>query len=128
MQMMCIFNQKNLKKNEFGYFRLSFIGRFTITNEELVSKTSYIHFDMLLICSSGSQQRVQFSTQNSLQMENVDTNWNLEKKISANSNSTTVWTAFWPCHKIYIYTAKLLFHQSFARHSDYHCDNVVTVL
>ena len=26
-------------------------------------------------------------------MENVDTNWNLEKKISANSNSTTVWTA-----------------------------------
>ena len=26
------------------------------------------------------------------------------------------------------YTAKLLFHQSPTRHSDYHCDNVVTVL
>ena len=26
------------------------------------------------------------------------------------------------------YTAKLLFHQSPTRHSDYHCDDVVTVL
>ena len=29
-------------------------------------------------------------------MENVDTIWNLEYKISKNSNSTIVRTAFWP--------------------------------
>ena len=53
-----------------------------------------------------SQQRSQFSTQKLLQMENVDTNWNLEKKISKNSNSTIVRTAFWPCHKIWTYIKK----------------------
>ena len=48
--------------------------------EELISKTSYSHSYMLLICSLRSQQKSQFSTQNLLQMENVDrpTNWNLE--------------------------------------------------
>ena len=42
------------------------------------SKTSYIHPYILLICSSGHSQKDQFSTQNLLQMENVETNWNLE--------------------------------------------------
>ena len=48
--------------------------------EELIFKTSYIHSYMLLICSSGHSKKGQFSTQNLLQMENVDTtrNWNLE--------------------------------------------------
>ena len=31
-----------------------------------------------------SQQRSQFSTQNLLQMDNVDTNWNLEQKMRKN--------------------------------------------
>ena len=50
------------------------------TNEELISKTSYIHSYMLLICSSGHSKKAncQFSTHNLLQMESVDTNWNLE--------------------------------------------------
>ena len=77
------------------------------TNEELISKTSYIHSYMLLICSLGHSQQKQtnkqtnkqtknknqtkqrnkrtktktnkqFSTQNLLQIENVDPNCNLE--------------------------------------------------
>ena len=46
--------------------------------EELISKTSYIHSYMLLICNSGKAKKSQFSTQNWLQMEDMDTNWNLE--------------------------------------------------
>ena len=55
------------------------------TYEELISKTSYIHCYMLLICSSGHSKKSPFSTQNWLQMENVDTIWNLEQQISKNS-------------------------------------------
>ena len=46
--------------------------------EELISKTSNIHSYMLLICSSSHSKKSQFSTQNLLQMENVDTKYNLE--------------------------------------------------
>ena len=74
--------------------------------EELISKTSYIHSYILLICSSGHSQKSKFSTQNLLLMENVDTNWNLEQKISKNSNSTLVRTVFWPCHKFWAYIKK----------------------
>ena len=47
-------------------------------NEELISKTSYIHSHMLLICSSGHSNKANFQHKNLLHMENVDTNWNLE--------------------------------------------------
>ena len=33
---------------------------------------------MLLICSSGHSKEANFQQQNLLQMENVDTNWNLQ--------------------------------------------------
>ena len=46
------------------------------------------------------------STPNLLQMENVDTNWNLKQEIAKNSNSTILRTAFWPCHKIWAYIMK----------------------
>ena len=51
------------------------------TTEELISKTSYIHSYMLPICSSGhskKKKKKKKSTQNLLQMKNVDTNWNSE--------------------------------------------------
>ena len=42
--------------------------------EELISKISYIHSYMFLICSPGHSKN-QVSTLNFLQMENFDTNW-----------------------------------------------------
>ena len=69
-----------------------------LTFEELISKTSCIHSYILLICRSGHSKEANFQHKIWLQMENVGTNWNLEKKISKNSNSTIVRTAFWPCH------------------------------
>ena len=47
------------------------------TYEELISKTSYIHSYMLLICSSDHSKNPIFNTKFTA-MENVDTNWNLE--------------------------------------------------
>ncbi len=47
-------------------------------NEEPISKTSYIQSWHVTHLELRSQQSNQFSTQNSLQMKNVDTTWNLE--------------------------------------------------
>ena len=46
--------------------------------EELISKTSYIHSYMLLICRSGHSKEDNFQHKIYCKMENVDTNWNLE--------------------------------------------------
>ena len=43
----------------FGIF-LSFIHQVRLTIEELISKTSYIHSYMLLICSSGHSKKAHF--------------------------------------------------------------------
>ena len=45
--------------------------------EELNSKTSYIHSYMFRFAAQVSAKKP-ISTQNLLQMENVDINWNLE--------------------------------------------------
>ena len=46
--------------------------------EELVSKTSYIHSDMLLICSSGHSKATKFQNKIHCKWTIVETIWNLE--------------------------------------------------
>ena len=66
--------------------------------EELVSKTSYIYFYMLLSCSSGHSKEANF--QNKIyfkwKMSILIEIWN--SRYQQIQNSTIVRTACWPCH------------------------------
>ena len=55
---------------------ISYFNEAGLLYRELISKTSYIHSYILLICSSGHSKEA--TTKNLLQMENIDTYWNLE--------------------------------------------------
>ena len=107
---MCFLEESNKKMQKIHILKILRVP--SIRNlgvyEELISKTSYIHSYMLhvLICRSGHSKEANFQQKNLLQMENVDTNWNSEQKISKNSNSTILRAAFWPCHKIWTYIKK----------------------
>ena len=72
------FRKKNNQNGIFSFFFFFFFCKSTCFGtsgsilEELVSKTSYIHSHMLLICSLGHSKETNFP-HNLLQMENVDT-------------------------------------------------------